>query len=81
MATFDAKFSNLTQQTEAASVAPVGGRGLGTGTTPSTSQPTGQQDFTLSGAWKELWESHLREREALDVLLVCTHLQHHLCTL
>ena len=62
MATFDAKFSNLAQNSEAVPVTP-GGRGLGAGATPSSSQVS-QQDFTLVGAWEELWECHLHERES-----------------
>jgi hypothetical protein len=64
VATFDAKFSGLTQQTEAAVTHPVGGRGFGPGATPSGAAAT-QQDFTLVGTWEELWESHLHEREYL----------------
>ncbi len=67
VATFDAKFSSVTQHPEAAAAAILaGGRSLVAGAPPSVAgQPAIVQDFTLLGSWKELWESHLHERERM----------------
>lgn len=73
MATFDAKFSTMAQTSEPTPITaavPASGRGLGAGTTPSASQSTVEQDFTLLGAWKEVWESHLHERECVGNKIV-----------
>ena len=70
VAMFDAKFSGVGQQSEAAPVHPAAGRGLGIGMTPSSAASPTQQDFTLAGAWEELWESHLHERESNGVWLI-----------
>lgn len=62
MATFDAKFSGMAPRSEEVPL-PAGGRGLGAGPPPTAGQVVNQQDYTLMGAWEELWESNLHERK------------------
>ena len=63
MATFDAKFSGMAQHSDT-SPAQFSGHGSGGNALPSFGQSNSEQDFTLVGAWEDLWDSQLHERKS-----------------